>query len=174
VDPALRLALGERLAGLIRTAGTAALLITHSREEALGLADRVVVLAPSPTGGQRAQLGAPAEVYLRPVSAVVAGLTGPVATVAGERRGAVLHTPLGDWPVQEGVPGSAQTAIVRPESLELCEGSFPVLRRRWSPPQWLVQVQTPAGPLWVEAAEPPPAATVGLRPRGPLWAVEAQ
>lgn len=174
VDPALRLALGERLAALIRAAGTAALLITHSREEALGLADRVVVLAPSAGGGRRAQLGTPEEVYRRPVSAVVAGLTGPVATVAGERRGAVLHTPLGDWPVEAGAPDRAQTAIVRPESLELCGGSFPVLRRRWSPPQWLVQVETPAGPLWVEAAEQPQADTVGLRPRGPLWAVVSE
>ena len=171
VDPALRLELGERLHRIVRQAGTAALLITHDRDEAMGLADRVVVLAPSPRGGVVAQTDTPERVYTQPVSGTVAGLTGPVALVEGTRAGPELNTALGTWFVHPEAGASADTAVVRPESLLLTDGAWPVVRRRWSPPGWLVQVQTPAGPLWVASDDESAASQVGLVPRGPLWAI---
>ena len=171
VDPALRLELGEGLRRIVSEAGTAALLITHDRDEALGLADRVVVLTPSDRGGTVAQDDVPHAIYAKPASAVVAGLTGPARQVPGRRDADTLHTPLGPWPVHPDALSTAQRAIVRPESLQLVAGPHPVARVRHAPPGWLVQVETPIGPVWVTASTPPTTPTVGLAPRGPLWAV---
>jgi len=174
VDPALRLELGERLHRIVAGSGKAALLITHDRDEALGLADRVVVLTPSERGGVVAQVDRAETVYRQPASGVVAGLTGPTALVRGRRERSTLHTKVGPWTLDEQAPTTATAAVVRPESFTLVDGDFPVRRVRWAPPGWLVQVDTPAGVWWVATDARPPGPTVGLRPRGPFWAVEAE
>lgn len=171
VDPALRLELGEGLRHIVAEARQAALLITHDRDEALGLADRVVVLAPSNHGGRVAQDALPHVVYSQPASAVVAGLTGPCRLVSGTRSGNTLHTPLGPWPLHPDCPPDATHAVVRPESLRLVDGAHAIGRRRHAPPGWLVRVDTPAGALWVESGSSPPESTAGIVPRAPLWAV---
>ena len=173
VDPALRLTLGEGLRRIVERSGQAALLITHDRDEALGLADRVLVLVPGSEGGCIAQSGLPDTVYQQPASAVVAGLTGPTAFVPGQRlpeAPARVRTPLGDWPLHADSPHGEQV-VVRPHSLQLAEGSWPIRRVRAAPPGFLVQVETPAGLVWVATPTRPAAEGTGLAPTGPLWMV---
>jgi ABC-type sulfate/molybdate transport systems ATPase subunit len=175
VDPALRLTLGEGLRRIVERSGQAALLITHDRDEALGLADRVLVLVPGAQGGRIAQSDTPDVVYRQPASAVVAGLTGPTTFIPGTRDRAptsdTVQTPLGRWPVQPGCPDGRQV-VVRPHTLQLvADGEWPIRRVRASPPGFLVQVETPEGPVWVATPQRPSQDTVGLAPQHPVWMV---
>lgn len=72
LDPPLRAALREEVAELHRQSGSTLVLVTHDQSEALLLGDRVAVL----DGGRLLQVGAPREVYDRPVDRTVAVFIG--------------------------------------------------------------------------------------------------
>ncbi|MEP6815536.1 MAG: ABC transporter ATP-binding protein [Marmoricola sp.] len=85
----------EELLTRRRDTGAAAVYATHDAEEALGVADRVALL----TAGRVVQVGAPEEVYHRPVDLWAARLTGP-ASVLDTPAGRVLVRP--EWARLEG------------------------------------------------------------------------
>ncbi|MDQ1105350.1 ABC transporter ATP-binding protein [Nocardioides zeae] len=105
LDRALRERLAGDLAGILRAAGTTALLVTHDVDEAYAVADRVAVVR----GGRVVQEGTVAEVDAAPRDAEVARLLGYPHVVgdravrrtafavaagsagAGTRPGTVLH-----------------------------------------------------------------------------------
>ena len=72
--------LGE-IAARQREMGAAA-VTQHDAAEALGLADRVAVLV----GGRVIQVGTPQQLYVEPVSATAARLTGPASILSGPDR----------------------------------------------------------------------------------------
>ncbi len=72
LDAGLRAQTGAELRRLQRRTGTSFVMVTHDQAEALGLADRIAVLA----GGRVAQIGPPREVYARPASRLVAEFLG--------------------------------------------------------------------------------------------------
>jgi ABC-type Fe3+/spermidine/putrescine transport system ATPase subunit len=72
LDYKVRLDLRHELRALQRRVGITALYVTHDREEALTLADRIAVI----DGGHVLQYGTPEEVFHRPASAFVAGFMG--------------------------------------------------------------------------------------------------
>ena len=80
----------EELLTRRRDSGAAALYATHDAEEALGVADRVALLA----AGRVVQVGTPEEVYHRPVDLWAARLTGP-ASVLARPGGTILVRP--EW-----------------------------------------------------------------------------
>ena len=85
----------QELVTRLRDSGAAALYATHDAEEALGLADRIALLA----AGRVVQVGAPEDVYRRPVDVWAARLTGPASVLAGP-AGPVLVRP--EWARLEG------------------------------------------------------------------------
>lgn len=66
-----------------RELGVSMLYVTHDQEEALSLADRIVVM----NQGKIEQIGTPSEIYDRPASRYVAGSLGPVNVLAGNLLG---------------------------------------------------------------------------------------
>ncbi|HVF63034.1 MAG TPA: ABC transporter ATP-binding protein [Casimicrobiaceae bacterium] len=72
LDYRVRLDLRHELRSLQQRIGITAIYVTHDREEALTLADRIAVL----DAGRVAQYGTPQEVFHRPTSAFVAGFMG--------------------------------------------------------------------------------------------------
>lgn len=72
IDPALREGVRAEIKRLVKKLGITTLLVTHDREEALSLADRVAVLM----GGRFVQAAPPAELYARPCCARVARFLG--------------------------------------------------------------------------------------------------
>jgi len=93
LDASLRRQLRAEVAALLRGLGTTVLYVTHDQEEAMMLADRLVVLQ----GGRVVQAGAPLELYRRPANPFVAGFLGeanllPIA--AGSRGESGLVPPL--------------------------------------------------------------------------------
>jgi putative spermidine/putrescine transport system ATP-binding protein len=79
LDLKLREQMQIELAGIQRDSGITFVLVTHDQDEALTLADRVVVF----NDGRVEQAGPPTEVYERPASAFVAGFVGTSNIVDG-------------------------------------------------------------------------------------------
>ncbi len=131
----------EELVTRLRDTGAAALYATHDAEEALGVADRVALLA----AGRVVQVGTPEEVYHRPVDLWAARLTGPVS---------LLET--GDGPV-----------LVRPEWARLDgERTATVVDVRFRGPHSDHLLDTEEGRLLVREPGPPrhaPGDRVGWR-----------
>jgi ABC-type Fe3+/spermidine/putrescine transport system ATPase subunit len=72
VDVEIRTALRSEFRRALASTGTAALHVTHDREEGLSIADRVILLSE----GRVAQAGAPEDVYHRPANVGVARFLG--------------------------------------------------------------------------------------------------
>ena len=83
LDYKVRLELRHELRALQKRVGITAIYVTHDREEALTLADRIAVI----DAGRIAQLGTPDEVFHRPVSPFVAGFMGADNSIEVARAG---------------------------------------------------------------------------------------
>src|SRR5215210_1893748 len=77
LDAKVRLQLRSEIKGLQNRLGFTAIHVTHDREEAMTMADRIVVM----DAGRIAQVGAPKEVYDQPVSPFVASFMGADNTI---------------------------------------------------------------------------------------------
>ncbi len=88
LDYKVRIELRHELRALQRRIGITAVYVTHDREEALTLADRIAVL----DAGRVAQYGTPEEIFHRPASAFVAGFMGAdnALTMARSADGALV------------------------------------------------------------------------------------
>ena len=96
LDAALREALRDELAVLLRKFQITAIFVTHDQDEAMAIADRVAVMS----NGRIAQSGTPEELYRNPQSAFVAGFVGNAMHLKGQVDGRTLSLPGGQ-------PGSA-------------------------------------------------------------------
>ena len=72
LDARIRQNMRHEVRSLQQRLGITAILVTHDREEAMSMADRMVIL----DAGRIAQVGTPEEVYQRPATAFVAGFMG--------------------------------------------------------------------------------------------------
>lgn len=79
LDPHLRARIREELRGLLERLGIATVLVTHDRDDAFVLAERLVLLQQ----GAVVQQGRPEDVYRSPVDEDAARLLGPVNHIAG-------------------------------------------------------------------------------------------
>ena len=86
LDAKVRVRLREEIRTLQRRLGVTTIMVTHDQEEALAMADRIVVM----NHGAIDQIGTPAEIYRKPATAFVADFVGEMsfidATVTGSRR----------------------------------------------------------------------------------------
>lgn len=111
LDQHLRERLREEVRDLQQRLGITMLFVTHGQDEALALADRIVVMQ----GGRIEQVGRPDRLYRAPQSLFVAGFIGQMNLIEGQvRAGQFYHpalslaVPVGDGPA---------TLAVRPEAL---------------------------------------------------------
>ncbi len=100
------------------------LFVTHDQEEALEVADRVVLM----NSGRVEQIGTPAEVYDQPATPFVHRFLGNVNLFHGRVSGHGLG--IGDQTLASAIPthldqGSAAVAYVRPHELELLPEASP-------------------------------------------------
>lgn len=114
LDAKLRVELRSEIRRLQQELGITALYVTHDQEEAMTIADQLVVL----NAGRIAQRGTPEELYGSPANTFVAGFIGSPSTnlVAGSAQGGVFQADGLRWPIPSAVDG-ALTVGVRPEDL---------------------------------------------------------
>ena len=124
LDAALRLDMRAEIRRIHQEFGLTTLYVTHDQEEALSLADRLVVL----DAGRVAQIGTPAELYEAPNSAYVAAFMGyrNILNLAVESADARQAVAAGRGISLRGtvVTGGAATEGVVPEG----RAAAPVLR----------------------------------------------
>ena len=72
LDPATRSNVRSELAKILRKLNLTTIIVTHDREEAFELADRIAILID----GKIQQHGTPEDVYERPSNALIAGFMG--------------------------------------------------------------------------------------------------
>jgi iron(III) transport system ATP-binding protein len=113
LDPALRGRVREQICNVLRRANIAALLVSHDQEEALSVADRVVVMGR----GTILQVGTPEEIYHRPATVEVAGFIGGGQLLGYTAAGGRLDCPLGR--LATDAPDGAGKLLVRSEDFLL-------------------------------------------------------
>lgn len=94
LDARIRQSVRHEIKALQAQLGITAIHVTHDREEAMVMADRIAIL----DAGNVAQLGSPEEVYNRPVSPFVAAFMGADNEIRlrVERRNGEIHIPASD------------------------------------------------------------------------------
>jgi iron(III) transport system ATP-binding protein len=177
LDAERRIALLRELRRIIDAERASALLVTHNREEALAVSDRVAVLGESDGGGRLLQLDAPEGVYRRPSDLQVARTTGEAQWIEGRADGDVAETALGPVPLVQPRTGPVRL-LVRPESLAFTvaevDGDCTVLERQFAGAGYRLWCRTPAGDLGLECPEataPDQGARGKVEVRGALWAL---
>jgi sulfate/thiosulfate transport system ATP-binding protein len=116
LDAKVRLTLREQLRKLSRDRSITVVFVTHDQEEAMDLADRVIVLHR----GKVEQIGTPSEIYDHPATEFVASFVGATNVLRGEIRGGRASMAGLRVAAPPGTDdGRAVTAIVRPHDVEL-------------------------------------------------------
>lgn len=123
LDAQLRVRLrSEVREAIIADRGTA-LLVTHDREEAMAVADVIVVLLD----GRARQIGTPRQIYAEPADAEVARLFGEITVLEADAHGAAnAESVLGTVELRAPATG-AGGLLIRPGDLEVVRRSGPIV-----------------------------------------------
>ena len=161
LDPDLRPQMRREVAGILRRLGTAAVLVTHDQEEALGMADQVAVIR----NGEIQQVGSPEDVYYAPSTPFVAGFVGHADFIPGVVAGNQVTTELGIFPCAADAPAGEVHVMIRHEAVNEKSGGIParVEEREFLGGEILYRLRLPSG------------STVHLEQRKPVhWPVGHQ
>jgi iron(III) transport system ATP-binding protein len=117
LEPTLRDTLLTELRRIQRDLGLTVVYVTHSREEAFALGDRIAVLR----AGRVEQVDAPREIYDHPATAFVATFLGRATLLPGSLNGDRVECALGALPVRapQGVTQGHVLVMIRPEDVRL-------------------------------------------------------
>jgi putative spermidine/putrescine transport system ATP-binding protein len=127
LDTLLRKTMREDVREILKKAGITAVLVTHDQEEALAVADRILLMH----GGRIEQAGAPEDIYERPRTVFGARFMETTNFISAavnscENGALVLDTPVGTLRSTVGAaePGARVTISVRPERLRIVDAGF--------------------------------------------------
>jgi iron(III) transport system ATP-binding protein len=116
VDPHLRGELREELSRILRPLGVTVVLVTHDREEAFSLADRIALMRE----GTVVQEGTAEDLYRAPATRWAARFVGAGNFLPGRvAAGGVVETAIGAFPARNPNGSAAVEVLIRPELLEL-------------------------------------------------------
>jgi iron(III) transport system ATP-binding protein len=121
LDAQVRARLRMEVRSLQQRLGLTTLMVTHDQEEALAMADRILVM----DGGRVLQVGSPDEVYNRPATPFVASFIGSMNFInyavkespSVFRKGNLKLLVEDSGAVPEGSPA---TLAIRPEDIQIC------------------------------------------------------
>jgi spermidine/putrescine transport system ATP-binding protein len=114
LDLKLRRQMQDELKSIQRRVGTTFIHVTHDQEEAMAIADRIVVM----NQGRIEDVGPPQDIYLRPKSLFSAGFMGEINLIPATPTTAGIETPLGPLSVA-AASKNPQTLCLRPENIGL-------------------------------------------------------
>jgi iron(III) transport system ATP-binding protein len=170
LDAALRRSVRSQLREMLVQAGVTALIVTHEQEEALEMADRVLVLQH----GRLEQIGTPQEIYATPASPFVARFIGESNVVPGivQDRGAMTELGVVCCPPCFKA-GCAVDVLLRPSQLCLepdeCAAGV-LVSRAYAGTHATAVIRLPSGTLVRCASDAatalPPGTRVNVRVQG--------
>ncbi|CAG7856330.1 partial sulfate transport system ATP-binding protein, partial [biofilm metagenome] len=127
LDAKLRLEMRSEIRRICKASGLTAVYVTHDQNEALSIADRLVVL----NKGHIQQLGTPQQIYRQPINRFVAEFIGESNFIDGEiyaveHDNLVIKTAIGNIvssqkPIKELVFNQQVILSIRPEVINLSE-----------------------------------------------------
>jgi iron(III) transport system ATP-binding protein len=161
LDPELRPQMRRQVARILRHLGTAAVLVTHDQEEALGMADQVAVIRH----GELQQTGTPEDIYYSPRTVFVANFVGHADFIPGVVTGPQIQTEVGVFPCPPDISAGPVQVMIRHEAVNSKPGGIlaTVEEREFLGGEILYRLRLPSG------------ATVHLEQRRPVnWPVGYQ
>jgi iron(III) transport system ATP-binding protein len=155
LDPELRPQMRREVARILRHLGTAAILVTHDQEEALGIADQVAVIR----NGELQQVGTPEDIYYNPTTDFVASFIGHADFVPGVISERQVHTEIGVFPCPAHIAPGAVKVMIRHEAVSSKPGGIlaTVEEREFLGGEILYRLRLPSG------------ATIHLEQRRPVY-----
>jgi spermidine/putrescine ABC transporter ATP-binding subunit len=121
LDLKLRKRLQTELALIQRHVGTTFVFVTHDQEEAMALADRILIL----NEGRIEQIGTPEEIYRKPASLFAADFIGESNILHGKKDGGVFVLEGGaKVPISSQAPDAVTSVVIRPEALRIGEDGY--------------------------------------------------
>src|SRR5262245_29510476 len=119
LDARVRVRLREEIKTLQRRLGVTTIMVTHDQEEALALADEIVVM----NRGRVEQIGTPTEIYNAPATAFIADFVGEMnmldATILAANRLRVGALTLSSTHAEARTPGERVQVGLRPEDVRI-------------------------------------------------------
>lgn len=109
LDVQVRHRLRGEIRSILKAAGTSAIFVTHDREEALAISDKIAVMR----NGKLEQVGTPEEIYLNPASRFVAEFVTQANFLPATRKGHFWLTEIGQVEI-DAIKVDASTTAVSP------------------------------------------------------------
>jgi iron(III) transport system ATP-binding protein len=114
LDRRMRDAVREDTVALLRETGATCIMVTHDPEEAMQVADRIVLMRE----GRILQSGTPETLYRKPVDIEAARFFCDLNEIPGDIRGGVIQTGLGQFPAR-GKADGAGFLCIRPQGIQV-------------------------------------------------------
>ncbi len=115
LDDRLRDDIRDETLEVLKSEGTAVLLVTHEPGEAMRMADEIALMR----NGKIVQRGAPYNIYNAPTDIEAAAFFSDINVIRGKVEGALTSTPFGQF-LAPGVPdGTEVDIVIRPQHLKI-------------------------------------------------------
>jgi iron(III) transport system ATP-binding protein len=175
LDSALRIHMREQVQQIVEQAQATTVLVTHDQEEALSLADVVVIMF----AGCVAQVGTPQQIYRTPVSKQVAEFVGEANWLSAEAHGHSALCSLGEIQLRHSAIGPVDL-LIRPEAVQIFPdpaGAVSIAKVRYVGHSQYIELRLPNGGYLGARGGPNadyvPGMLVNVRIIGPLMAYSA-
>ena len=147
LDVQVRHRLRGEIRAILKAAGTSAIFVTHDREEALAISDRIAVMRD----GKIEQVGTPEEIYLNPATRFVAEFVTQANFLPATKQGQYWLTEIGKFPSLSS-PSAIKTGdlMIRPENITLVADSTSqaiVRERQFLGREYYYSVETASGKI---------------------------
>ncbi|MFR8052503.1 MAG: ABC transporter ATP-binding protein [Negativibacillus massiliensis] len=130
---------------------TTIVMVTHDREEALSMSDRIALMID----GQIVQVDVPEEIYRRPINKRVSDYFGGCSYLSGQVKNGIFYHPVLQMPVSDYADGD-WVARILPGMVHLCEdGNWKVTKVCYQGESSLVTLQREDSILTARVMEAP-------------------
>lgn len=115
LDNRLRDGIRDTTLDILKEEGAAVVLVTHEPDEAMRMADEIVLMR----AGRMVQRGAPYNVYNAPVDKAAAAFFSDINVIRGVSKGALTETPFGAFLTPGHRDGAEVEIVIRPQHLKI-------------------------------------------------------
>jgi len=164
LDVQVRHRLRAEIRAILKAAGTSAIFVTHDREEALAISDKIAVMRQ----GKIEQVGSPESVLLNPATRFVAEFVTQANFLPATRQGQVWQTEIGDVPASSGSNVAEGDLMLRPEDIVLIpdpDARIIVRERQFLGREYYYGVETASGKRIYARTELSQAIAIGAKVR---------